>query len=139
LKSAAAVIGATSLSKEAEDLEAAGKAGDRGAIEGTLSGFYEHLKETVKEIKTALELAGRGQEKPEENGADYFPLFNALLEALKVNDIETIDRLLTELERSPLDAKTREAAQLLSDQVLMSNFEAAIDTVSALLNVNKKE
>jgi HPt (histidine-containing phosphotransfer) domain-containing protein len=54
LKSATSTIGATLLSMEAADLEAAGKAGDLLAIREGLPTFRNHLKSTAETIRTAL-------------------------------------------------------------------------------------
>jgi HPt (histidine-containing phosphotransfer) domain-containing protein len=133
LKSAAGTIGAAELSKEAAELEAAGKAGNIGAIEAALSGFYEHLQEIAKEIKTALELMNGEREQPEGIAADYSSLFRTLREALQIKDIGIVDRILAEIEGNSLDAKTREAAEQISNAVLMGKFEAALGMVDTII------
>jgi PAS domain S-box-containing protein len=56
LKSSTAAIGATLLSMEAADLEAAGKVKDLLAIREGLPTFRNHLKSTAETIRTALGL-----------------------------------------------------------------------------------
>jgi hypothetical protein len=73
------------------------------------------------------------REHQEGTAADYVSLFRTLREALQIMDIETVDRLLAELEGNPLYAKTREAAEQISDEVLMGKFDAALDMVNTLI------
>jgi CheY-like chemotaxis protein len=144
LKTAAATIGAALLSKEAADLEAMslavakdiGKAEDMTAIRKSLPPFLEHLKKTAEEIQKAVEKNSgerEGGEKGGENPSLYREIFLSLKEALERKDLETADRLLTDLEGNPLDTKTREAVEAVSDHVLITEFDAAIDVIDALL------
>ena len=113
LKSATAYIGAAELSEEAAALETAGKSGNLAFIEKNLSGFVEHLVETVGGIKTALE-----SEKTENWGisnfsfpitnSEYLPLLHELTSALQSQKAISIDCILEELKQKSLDSKTKE-------------------------------
>jgi HPt (histidine-containing phosphotransfer) domain-containing protein len=132
LKSAAATIGATELSKTAAELEAAGKAGDINVIQKNLPGFYKHLNETAEMIgaalasKTAIPDAGSGG-APLLNLSDagVRGLFAELKTALDAKDMETIDRATGELADKGLDQETRETLDAVSDLLLMAKFKAA--------------
>jgi CheY-like chemotaxis protein len=149
LKSAAATIGAAELSKKAAALEAAGKAGDMAVIGDGLLSFYEHLEETTQNIDQALGLSQAdtpsppGGFHPSTENRPLFeelrPLFEELRKALEEKDIETVDRLIAEIEGKPLDEKTREAVEKISDQVLVTEFEAALSAVNTLLEEDKHE
>jgi CheY-like chemotaxis protein len=135
LKSAAATIGAEALSKEAAELEAAGKTGDMDAIDGKLPDFYTHLKKTIEEIQKALDKDGEAETSsltPDSSisASAYTSLFGELKESLERKDIETVDRLIAEIDMKPLDMKTKEIVRLISDQVLRGKFKMAVDTIT---------
>jgi len=143
LKSASASIGAHEVSARAAQLETAGKAGDTAFIRDNLPVFAEQLAELVKNIQNVLESG-----KPENSSAageaaggaaSYSPLFKELAEALKSQNVSEIDRIIDELNRNPMDAQTREVLERISDDVLMTEFDKALKTVSGLLTqeINK--
>jgi signal transduction histidine kinase/CheY-like chemotaxis protein len=136
LKSAAATIGASGVSQTAMELEAAGKAGDRGLIQDRLPGFRRDLEILVKSIAAALCLPAA--EEPTETAgtgtslSEHLSLITELKTALEKENIETVDRILAELEDKPFDGKTREALAAVSDAVLMTEFQEAIEKLSAI-------
>jgi CheY-like chemotaxis protein len=135
LKSAAGTIGAAFVSQEAAELETAGKAGDLALIAGRLPRFYHDLKELAEQIGAALNRAETVEINSEGAGeisAQYPVLFTELAEALKQEDIGLIHRILTELEEKPLDAKTKETINSISNAVLMTEFEDAIKEIEIL-------
>jgi signal transduction histidine kinase/CheY-like chemotaxis protein len=133
LKSAAATIGAASVSKEAAELEAAGKAGDLSFITGRLPQFYRDLQKLAEQIERALNEGTPGEA---EGGTGFagscIPLFRELAAALEQLDIGTIRRILGELVGKSFDAKTKEAINNISNAVIMSDFEEAINEIEAL-------
>jgi HPt (histidine-containing phosphotransfer) domain-containing protein len=131
LKSAAATIGAAGVSEEAAELEAAGKAGDLTRIEEGLPPFYWNLKDLSEQIGQVLNREGASGAGSEESKR-YLPLFEELAEALKQEEIGTIHRLLVELEAAPLDGKTQEVLTAVSNAVLMSEFQEAIEKLTAI-------
>jgi HPt (histidine-containing phosphotransfer) domain-containing protein len=141
LKSAAGTIGAVEVSKEAAELEKAGKAGDMAgiaAIEETLPKFREHLVRLTEELKKVLrgsEAAG-GQSVVKNGGGNtrslpptFRPFLLTLKEALEAKNMTETDRLLEKIERLPLDEKTREDINAISDEVLMGEYEKAIASI----------
>jgi signal transduction histidine kinase/CheY-like chemotaxis protein len=143
LKSAAAVIGAETLSKEAAELEAAGKAGDAGIIETVLPRFYSRLKETLGEMRKALETLkqrpaqetgaeGEGAGKAADTDSPH-TLFADIQIALENQDFQAIDGLLAELETRPLNLKAGNALASLSDKILIADFKKAIEIVNDVL------
>jgi HPt (histidine-containing phosphotransfer) domain-containing protein len=136
MKSAAATIGAAELSKEAAALEAAGKAGNMAVIRDGLPSFYEHLEGMIEKLAHALGLSQDGISSPPAGippNAELQPLFKALRAALETMDIESVDKLLAEIETRDLDAKTKETISAISDLVLITEFEAAITELDALI------
>jgi len=151
LKSASASIGAAEVSALAEELEAAGRAADMALIQEKLSGFTEHLKLLVENIGSFLEqekneeltnekLKMKNEEvkmKNEENSSNslhtaHCSLLSDLSTALKSRNASEINRIMEELEQEPLDAKTKEILERISDAVLMGEFESALRIIEGL-------
>ena len=136
LKSASASLGAAEISKEAARLEAAGKAGDAAFIQENLCGFTERLSELIKNIDTALEMnKAAGGQAGANDSADVLPLLRELVTALKSENDSDIDRILDILNEKSLDAKTREILDTISEQVLMSEFDKAIETIGVINDI----
>ncbi|MDR3335921.1 MAG: response regulator [Treponema sp.] len=137
LKSAAATIGATALSKEAAALEEAGKKGNIDAIRESLPNFCLYLFQLTKGIKRELQM-----NEDDENGKDssfYIPKLVELKTALREKNIESIDTIIVDLEKERMNAKMKDGLGAISDQVLMTEFEAALDTLNELLGEYKDE
>ena len=64
-------------------------------------------------------------------------LLGELASALESQKAETIDRILDELSQQALDPKTHEALEKISDDVLMTEFDKALETVHTLLEIKK--
>ena len=141
LKSASASIGAAELSKEAAALETAGKSGDLTFIEKNLNGFVEHLVEIVDGIRVVLESENRDNREisnfssPIPN-SEYLPLLHELTAALQSQKAVSIDRILEELRQKPLDSKTKETIEKISDHVLMTEFDSALGIIDELIAAN---
>jgi HPt (histidine-containing phosphotransfer) domain-containing protein len=138
LKSAAATVGAAVVSKKAADLEAAGKAGDLNRIRENLPDFYSHLSQLIQHTKQELQAHENEEPDGENTGKDPASCIPALKEikaALERRDIETVDRIIAELEKEPLTSKMKDGLNAISDQVLMTEFEAALKTANELLEL----
>jgi signal transduction histidine kinase/CheY-like chemotaxis protein len=133
LKSVLASIGAEDISSEAARLESAGKEGEQAFIRDALPVFVGHLTKLTEAIQAALvtDTDTRKAAEPA-NGADCDPLLRELADALKAEQTGVIDRLLEELYQRPLDAKTRESLEQISEQVLMAEFGAALEVAKTL-------
>jgi len=146
LKSSAASIGAAELSDKAAKLEAAGRAEDLAYIREHLSDFSEHLTVLVKNIGIALNtVSGQNDvqdlptDKDQETDISTIRLFRELTESLKSRKIPEIKRVLNVLNRHTVNSKAREILQRVSDQVLMAEFDDAVNTVEEFVADNKKE
>jgi signal transduction histidine kinase/CheY-like chemotaxis protein/HPt (histidine-containing phosphotransfer) domain-containing protein len=142
LKSASATIGATGVSAQAEKLEAAGRAKDLVFIRENLIFFAESLAELAKNIRTVLEPpfleTGSETNTGETSVSDTVSLEAASLLSDLENALVThkassdIIHILDELDKKPLDQKTKETLERISFQVLMTEFDNAIQTVKEL-------
>jgi len=140
LKSASASLGAEEVSVKAAELEAAGRTGDTAYIHEHLPAFAQQLAELVKIILDVLE-----QDKPEKQDIPQdpgsrlptpdSPLFIELAEALKSQNASKIAHILYELSQKPLDSKTREIVEKISDDVLITEFDNALKTIDELLGL----
>jgi CheY-like chemotaxis protein len=136
LKSASASLGAQEVSEKAAELEVAGRKGDTAFIHGHLPAFTQQLTELIKNILDVLE-----QGKPEDSSAasdsqlptPYSQLFTELAEALKSQNASKIAHILYELNQKPLDSKTRKTVEKISDDVLITEFDNALNTIEELL------
>jgi len=128
LKSALASLGAGELSAKAAKLEAAGRTKDYGFINENLVVFTEQLPELVNNITNALEV------KTEIDGGksgDFLPLLQELALLLKAETVSSkIDIIIEELLKNPLDSKTREALEKISDEVLVAEYGKALAVLS---------
>ncbi len=113
----------------AAGLEAVGKAGDAAFIRESLPGFAKKLVELVKNIRDAL-----GQNEPEyHKAASHSPLFNELYDALKSQKISEIKRILNTLNQQTQESQLKKILEQISDQVLITEFDAAVKIVEELL------
>jgi CheY-like chemotaxis protein len=141
LKSASATVGADEISKRAAELEAAGKTGNMALIREKLPRFYEGLKQTTQAIHHALAaVAGAAAASQDAAAAEgeaavsaSFPIFQELRDALQRADIETADRIIGELNANTSDPASMEALMEISNQVLMAEYEKAIEIINALI------
>jgi CheY-like chemotaxis protein len=137
LKSASASLGAAEVSTIAAELEAAGKAADMVFINKQLPVFEKQLTELAYNIETVLKTKTSESHDAPQDGAPlptaYYQLFNELANAIKTKKSADIDRLLEELNHKPLDAKTRETLNKISDEILMTEFDNALKIIEELL------
>jgi len=138
LKSASASIGAAELSAQALGLEAAGKAGDMAFIRENLPVFAKNLAELADGINAWEKIMKeRDSEKPataDKVGNDsVMPLLRELAEALKLQKADDIDEILERVMLQPLDTDTKTAAEKISDEVLVAEYDKALAILGGLL------
>jgi HPt (histidine-containing phosphotransfer) domain-containing protein len=132
LKSASATIGSEELAKEAEVLEIAAVDKNFETIEKNLDSFYNNLVLLTKRINTALEQQ-TGVQNNQQGDSSISVQLTDLLAALKEKSVKNSDHVLGELELLPLDEKTKKTLTIISDHVLMSEYEKASTLVKKLL------
>jgi signal transduction histidine kinase/CheY-like chemotaxis protein len=139
LKSALASLGAADASARAAALEAAGKAEDLIFIENHLSDFTAHLTGLTKHIESAL-IAEAALENDSMDIADdvtdiaiFVPLLQELSIALRERKADDLDRILDELMQQPLDSRSKEALEQISDEILIAEYKNAGEIVNRLL------
>jgi CheY-like chemotaxis protein len=137
LKGAAGSIGAVELSADAARLEAAGRSGDMELIREQLPSFCERLSTLTERIGKMLTKSGEpGAADEKEGDSEDDPALweraDPLLEALESFNTAEIERLIAEMERLVGNPKTRLAIAHLSRQVLVGEYDEAIETLGGL-------
>jgi len=136
LKSALASIGAAELSNNAASLEAAGKKEDHDFIKKELPSFAASLKKlarSISEIKPEPQTEKAAMPHSYINIADILPALISLKKALVQKNQGEIDRILEALSKETAVPDIRKAAETISDQVLMAEFEEAMKTLENIM------
>ncbi|GHT00761.1 hypothetical protein AGMMS50276_27360 [Synergistales bacterium] len=137
LKSASASIGALSLSKMAEALESAGRAGDWASVNAKIDSFLDDLSAMLKGIE-ALRSETANKEIKKEIKNDRLAIkaaLSRLSEALYAEDVGASDKILDSLHAMELSAKTRSVLAEISENALMSEFEKAKKITDSLVDL----
>ncbi|MDR1021256.1 MAG: response regulator [Synergistaceae bacterium] len=134
LKSASANVGATALSEEAAILEEAGKRLDSQAIRDGIDAFIERLASVASGIRRALEAKGAADARAGNTGSALPPCgLQELLDAISSRDIGAIDMALDGLSAAAPHGRAKDALSLVSDHVLLANFDEAEAILKGLL------
>jgi signal transduction histidine kinase/CheY-like chemotaxis protein len=134
LKTASANVGALALSDEASCLEESGKKRGLLAIRENVGGFRQRLVALASDIREAVSFA-RGTDKDAKETGNTLrtdSLFR-LKEAISAKSIKAIDMALDELSQTPSSDKTKNSLSLVSNHVLLSDFDEAEGIVNELL------
>jgi signal transduction histidine kinase/HPt (histidine-containing phosphotransfer) domain-containing protein/ActR/RegA family two-component response regulator len=134
LKTASANIGAVALSNEASFLEEAGKKLDLTAIREKTEIFRERLIVLTSCIRKAVSLAN--DEDKDTKAAGDMPAaedLRRLKEAISSKRIKAIDMALNALSAKPSNDKTKNSLLLVSNHVLLADFDEAEGIVNDLL------
>jgi signal transduction histidine kinase/CheY-like chemotaxis protein len=131
LKGAAATIGAAEAAKDAAALEAAGRAGDTGAIGELLPAFWTRLLNLVNAIEDALKKNGERETGDKKDLSFVTSQFRLLRAALEAKNMKDIDRLIEEIEAA-VDEQMRKGINIVSEKVLMGEYKAAISEIERL-------
>jgi len=122
LKGAAASIGAAELSAYAARIEEAGSTGNIAFIKESLNEFVCLLSEMVNKINATLK-----------SDKIFLSLLSELKTALKSQDNSAIARIMNDLNKKSLDAKTKDTLEKISDAVMMEIYDSAIKIINTLL------
>jgi signal transduction histidine kinase/CheY-like chemotaxis protein len=137
LKSALASIGAADLSMIAARLEDAGRIGDMSAIHDDLDAFRVALAALLERTEAAL--AGTRLSAEEDGGGRQAERERELLvrlqEALKQEDIDSIDNALEDLKILPLTFDMRDALSYIAAYIISAEFTKAIGELDPLLKI----
>jgi CheY-like chemotaxis protein len=140
LKSASASVGAADLSGKAASLEGACHRGDMEFISEWIDDFRENLSSLVARVRESLVVDETSpcDERYGETGkvsvvGDVIQCVARLNDALRAEDVGTIDALLAELSGLRVDKSTSVALSDISDMVLTAEFSEAVRAADALI------
>jgi len=138
LKSASGSIGAAELSTQAARLEAAGKAGDMAFIRENFPVFTKFLAELTGGIRAwEKNMKEHDSEKPSAaNKIEHetvMPLLHELAASLKFQKADEIDEVLEHLMLQPLDPVIKAALEQISDEVLIAEYNKAVEILDIVL------
>jgi signal transduction histidine kinase/ActR/RegA family two-component response regulator/HPt (histidine-containing phosphotransfer) domain-containing protein len=134
LKTASANVGAVDISNDAAFLEEAGKKGDLQTIWEETDIFRGRLTDLISDIRKAVPLvngANKGAEETESTSIADDLL--RLKKAIRSKDIGAIDMALDEISAVHSSDNTKNMLSLISNHVLMADFDEAEDIVNNLL------
>ncbi|MDR0858138.1 MAG: response regulator [Oscillospiraceae bacterium] len=127
LRSASANIGAAGVSSMAGTLENAGNSGDYEKIAKLLGNFRNALLKLIGNIDKAL--------PKKESGIDIIDknILQTLKNAIVAHRLSEIDEILDSLSLGKYDAKTSKLLSEISDSVLISEFELALELLKEIM------
>ena len=132
LKGASASIGALDLSLLAGALEKAGKTGDRGYIKDNLRTFYGSLQKLIQDLGALKDPKDQEAPKAQASKELILSLLEDLSSALEEQKAAETDRLLEELSENAASETLKESLDLISDALLMADFERALQITMGL-------
>jgi CheY-like chemotaxis protein/HPt (histidine-containing phosphotransfer) domain-containing protein len=135
LKSASASIGAAPLSETAKKLEAAGKNRDEAFIGAHNEAFLHSLEDCLGKIGAALEARSSGNTASTEGGdpAVIRGELEELREGLDNMDVQKADQIIRSLLTRKWESDLADVLQNISQNILFSNFDEAIEMIDSLL------
>jgi signal transduction histidine kinase/HPt (histidine-containing phosphotransfer) domain-containing protein len=132
LKTASANVGATAASNDAARLEEFGKRRDLRAILGNVEIFRERLTGLASDIRRVLALVNDVNKGAVKTGIPADDLLR-LKEAIRSRNIGAIDEALDGMSAMPSGEGTRNMLSLISNHVLLADFDEAGEIVDNLL------
>jgi hypothetical protein len=130
-------MGADDLSATAAELEEAGKCADAGTIAKKLPVFIRNLKTLYTAIAGMLTNTAAKNVAPHAGGntdavfpAELKKSLAALKSALESKDIESIDRVMDELEKLSSGEQAREGLEKISDHILSGEYDLAVNALN---------
>ncbi|MCL2810092.1 MAG: ATP-binding protein, partial [Treponema sp.] len=135
-KSALATVGAARLSQMAALLENAGKSADVKFKNDNLPAFIEQLDDLINNIENYFnnDNSKSNSENNNEKIESHMPLFQTLISLLKSGaPASDINKLIEELSQKPFNSRIIEALDKVSHEVLMAEYDNALQIVNNLL------
>ncbi|GHU05513.1 hypothetical protein FACS1894205_5620 [Alphaproteobacteria bacterium] len=137
LKSASASIGSADLSTLSKDLEFAAKREDTSFIAKNIDPFFAALEPLLLSIEHALSDWDKASErKPHAGAVDRSKLqeqLQKLKQSLDEIDISAIDAASAGLAAETWDSETKAALDLISEQILIAEYDEATRLIDEML------
>jgi signal transduction histidine kinase/FixJ family two-component response regulator/HPt (histidine-containing phosphotransfer) domain-containing protein len=140
IKGASRSIGADYIGELAAELEEAGHAENMVIIREKTGIFLEKLQILRDSIADTLDFSDKEEEDAEESETAFFTLdLEGLREALVNMDTELVNKKLAEYGEAALQKQVRNFIDSIEQDVLIFEYDKAIEKIDALLNGKKGE
>jgi phosphoenolpyruvate-protein kinase (PTS system EI component) len=107
-------------------------------IRDNLDKFMEMLYKLIEGINDVLVLNKSDSEQAaSSNSGSILSLLQKLELALRSQRAQDIEHILEEISHQSLNAKTKEAIEKISDDVLMTEFDHAVEIIKKLVAENE--
>ena len=141
IKSASASIGASELSSFASSLEQAGKKGDMSFIKSNNDRFLKDFEVLLNNIKNAISNDATTEKNKSKEWVSYKLIKQNLLnlkEALNDMDTRIADKIISDLTSSSLEGDKKEILLQIEQDVLLCDYDDAINKISELIDKIKE-
>ncbi|MDR1532546.1 MAG: response regulator [Clostridiales bacterium] len=126
LKSVSGTIGAAAVSRQAAELEAAGRDGDLAAITARLGSFRENISALTARIRAVLP---QHEESSKEIERD---ILETLKQEISAGNVRAVDEIFRQLWNQPLDAEVKAKLSDASDMFIMAETETALEILDSI-------
>ena len=134
LKSALSFIGVQDLSDKAKDIELAGKAGNSDFISENLPNFIEKLSVLMNNIKNVINISSKNEAENLEISPKSAILLQELVDLINSKAaFSEIDNIIEELGKTPLNSRLREVLDQVSDEILMTEYDNALQIIKKIV------
>ena len=138
IKSSLATLGAKEISVKAAELEAAGNKKDLNFINEKLPVFFKELIELQINFHSMTETIEAIIKKtvPSTPLDSLSPLFKKLVIAIEIKSALEIDQVLEEICKNPLDIRTKQVVEEISNEILITEYEKALQMIRKLIDIS---
>jgi len=134
LKSALSYIGVQGLSDKAKELELAGKAENTDFISENLAEFTEKLTELMDNIDIAVNTEPESEDEGDTIPPECVSKLQELADLIKSRAaFSKIDNTIEELGKMPLKNRLKNMLDQVSDEVLMAEYDNALQMLQKIL------
>jgi CheY-like chemotaxis protein len=132
LKSASASIGAANLSEQAKALEFAASQRDTGFVLMHFEPFLASLKPLLDAIERVIRENDESEKKLDGDPEWLHIQLAEIKDALEAMDIAKVDRVMSDLSSKSWGRAVREKLDMISERILIAEYEQAIAQIDAL-------
>ncbi len=129
LKSSARLIGATALAAEAQEIENAGKAGDRAYIDEHHGPFMESYRAFGQILKCMFASDADGADKPEADADMMIGVYDEIGSAAEAMDCDTLEAIFKEMENYRIPATDEDMFIKLKAAAGIYDYDAIVELI----------
>ncbi|MDR0648176.1 MAG: response regulator [Synergistaceae bacterium] len=135
IKGASRSVGANDLAQFAAMMEANAKNGNMAVLHSKINALWENARLLIDNIYAGLAMDSLMSEEGAEGEAPKIQAIDLerMKEALGKMDIETVNAILVRLSAMPLDAETKSLISEIEQDVLLFEYDMAVEKIDRLL------